>query len=313
MVSDCKLTKWLRLQSLAASLLMCMAGNPAGAHCLSSVRAVEQPVPLATSITDPDLIFVGLHGFGLDKSSYKSFSGKVEALGIPFYGIDVRGFGDHAGEEVNFEETATDVQKALYTLKAEHTRSRIILIGESMGGALAVKVAASHPELVDAVISSEPAYKLTLNPIVYPYVLWNLVVRPTAPLRVATDFANRVSKNSDLVSRIKTRLATERGFSAQELWRFRQLMKSTEKSVSQLRDVPILFLQGDCDRLCRPAGTTALFKMVPEESRRLVMLKGRGHLLLEEGQADSEVMNSVMNWVYQSRLLQAKLVSANSR
>lgn len=55
--------------------------------------------------------------------------------------------------------------------------AKLLLLGESMGGALALKVAADNPDIVDGVIASEPAYRVNVN-FTYPEAILNLCFIP---------------------------------------------------------------------------------------------------------------------------------------
>jgi alpha-beta hydrolase superfamily lysophospholipase len=107
-------------------------------------------------------IVVALHGFGLHKSVYQSLAEKFQTAGISTYAMDIRGFGSwskNGGLGVRFDPSKTldDVDEVLVDLRAQNPTTPIFLMGESLGGAMALAEVARHPHLVDGVVASVPA------------------------------------------------------------------------------------------------------------------------------------------------------------
>jgi alpha-beta hydrolase superfamily lysophospholipase len=280
------------------------------------------PVIPRVNVTADKVVLVALHGFGLSKQSYIPLTKKLEEHGFIFEAIDVRGFGEKASYLLDFEKAAFDVASHLAEVRKKYPNHKLLIMGESMGGALALKVAADNSGIVDGVIASEPAYKLSVNLLLYPEVILNLLVRPNAPNKVPLGFAKRVTTMEPFLSDLKDKLSNQRGYTARELWKFRSLMKSIPTAVTQLCQTPVLFLQGDSDRLVKPSGTSALSRISASAPHKLVVLRHRGHLLLEENQANDEVLAALDGWLTEldasnqqiaitATSLQSQLVSRN--
>jgi Lysophospholipase len=73
----------------------------------------------------------------------------------------VRGFGSwtraQGHEQVDFDCCLEDVKVALNSIRKANPNVPTFLVGESMGGAIALRGASLYPELMDGVISSVPA------------------------------------------------------------------------------------------------------------------------------------------------------------
>ncbi len=260
-----------------------------------------------------DSVVLAIHGFALNKDSFSSLSSTLGAEGVEFEAIDVRGFGSRANAELDFPRAIEEIAAEIRKLRQQDPDRKVILAGESMGGALALSVAALEPKLVDGVIASEPAYRVTVNPLVYPVVFFKLLISPNAKIGIPLSFANRLEHEDALIAKVKAELKEQRGYSAKELWRFRSLMKGVPGAVKQLDNIPVLFLQGDADRLVRPSGTVKLSRLGDRLHHRLVLLHDRGHLLLEEGQADASVVSTLNNWISSLPSRQVGLAKATAR
>jgi alpha-beta hydrolase superfamily lysophospholipase len=114
--------------------------------------------------TPAKIFVVCIHGLGLCARAYKPLAQELSAAGIDGYGVNVRGFGPDRDKperaKLNCVETVGDVSKLLTNIHKEHPDYKVFLVGESMGGALAIRIAAENPELADGVVCSAPAWKL---------------------------------------------------------------------------------------------------------------------------------------------------------
>lgn len=283
--------------SLAVLLIAASSASSASARLSNSCLFEPKPISSASPQPSGPTVVLALHGFGLNKQSYSDLGSRLQERGLVFESVDVLGFGEKASSRLDFRRAVADVTAEVNALKRRYPRSRMILLGESMGGALAITVASTHPGLIDGVVASEPAYKVTVNPLVYPAVFFSLLIRPDSENRVPLRFARRVTRDQAFLSHIEEQLKGQRGYTARELWRFRSLMKGVPASVAHLCHTPVLFLQGDSDRLVRPSGTVYLSQISSLAEHKLVTVPMRGHLLLEENQANAEILDELGRWL----------------
>jgi alpha-beta hydrolase superfamily lysophospholipase len=106
-------------------------------------------------------VIVALHGmndygrFITDAATY------WQARGITTYAFDQRGFGrtEGNGRWPGHDVMAADAATFVGLVRARHPGARVLLLGESMGGAVATLTAArSGPQGVDGLILVSPAY-----------------------------------------------------------------------------------------------------------------------------------------------------------
>src|ERR1700733_8492835 len=109
----------------------------------------------------PRLAMLCIHGFSLHKGCYDAFGKEMAKDGIATYAIDLRGFGESKGTaqrtELDFDGCLVDIKAELEEIHKNHPALPVIILGESMGGAIALRATALYPKLVSGLVSSVPA------------------------------------------------------------------------------------------------------------------------------------------------------------
>jgi acylglycerol lipase len=101
-----------------------------------------------------------LHGLAEHSGRYATLVARLVARGLAVYSLDHRGHGRSAGPRANFGRfvgRVADAAARLATARSEQAGRPLILLGHSLGGAIALATAIEHPHLVDALVLSAPA------------------------------------------------------------------------------------------------------------------------------------------------------------
>jgi alpha-beta hydrolase superfamily lysophospholipase/thiol-disulfide isomerase/thioredoxin len=255
----------------------------------------------------PFAAFLCLHGFGMNMNSYREFGGAMAALGIPTYAIDLRGFGSWQAakgyNEVDFDDAISDVQEALRAVRRAHPHLPLVLIGESMGGALALQTMASDQALADAVICSVPADDRFGEKATDIKVALAMLKGVHHKIPIGTAIVHRITKNPNLREELEKDPHDRIDFSPKELIQFQKFMNRTDEEAKKVSELPVLFLQGGGDRLVKPKGTKDVYSHVASKDKDLILIGSSEHLILEEGQFDGHVISAVTSWVYRHVVL----------
>jgi alpha-beta hydrolase superfamily lysophospholipase len=130
---------------------------------LTTTDALDLPMRHWLPQGAPRAVVLALHGFN-DYSNAFDAPAKIWAKqGIATYAYDQRGFGGAPGRTrwPGSDALATDAVTAATLLRAKYPHKPIYLLGESMGGAVAILAASGatgiRPAEVDGVILSAPA------------------------------------------------------------------------------------------------------------------------------------------------------------
>ncbi len=105
-------------------------------------------------------VIVLVHGLAEHSGRYGELVGTLTAAGFAVYALDQRGHGRSPGARAQigrFGWLVADLATRLQTARAAQPDVPLVLLGHSMGGAVALATALEHPQLVDALALSAPA------------------------------------------------------------------------------------------------------------------------------------------------------------
>ncbi len=223
-----------------------------------------------------------------------------------------RGFGSYRNDEVlqqlDLQASIADITRIFTELRIDYPNTPIVLLGESMGGAIVLRIAAESPHLVHAVISSVPsgsryqakktAFKVGLKFLNHEHEQFDI---GTAVVEQATADADlRDMWEGDSQMRMK--------LSPSELLNFQNFMGNNVKAAAKITDTPVIIFQGYSDNLVKPMGTIAIYQAITNKDKDMIFIGRAEHLIFEEGQFDDVIFKGVLEWItrHTTPLVQAK-------
>jgi alpha-beta hydrolase superfamily lysophospholipase len=125
---------------------------------------------------EPEVVVVALHGMN-DYANAFHFAAPVWArAGVTTYAYDQRGFGRSPGRGLWPEEEVLleDLRTAVALVRARHPHAHVVVAGESMGGAVAVRAFASArpPQAHRLVLMAPAVWGWSTQPLPYKTMLW---------------------------------------------------------------------------------------------------------------------------------------------
>lgn len=134
----------------------------------------ELPLQSWGDLENPSAVILALHGMGDYANAFMEFGEQIDPTGIAIYAYDQRGFGRTPTRPfwAGAASMVNDASDALTLLRARYPDIPIYLLGNSMGGAVAIITAATRGHLMDGLVLVAPA-------------VWNRDMMPwyqTAPL-----------------------------------------------------------------------------------------------------------------------------------
>lgn len=227
-----------------------------------------------------------IHGLGLQSNSYEYFGKEQSRRGLAVYSIDVRGFGSwmQSGgkSKVDFNQCLEDIKQSLQSIRAANPGLPVYVLGESMGGAIALRAASMYPDLIDGLISSVPAGERFQQERTSAKVFLNLLSGRNI-MDVGSGIVNQATQNIKLKSQWQGDPLARLNLKPEELIQFQDFMNFNHDAARKVSTMPVLFVQGNGDQLVKPEGTWQLFNAVASKDKSFFAVPGE-HLIFEEAQ-----------------------------
>ena len=248
---------------------------------------------------DVPVRMVCVHALGLSARAYADFGEKMSSEGIETYAVDVRGFGvrrkERGHHRVDFQACFADMEKFLQELKEKDPSKKTIVVGESMGGAIALKLVSEHPGLVDGVICSAPAWQLfKIRRITFKGIV-DLVLGE--PGYAADSVMCQATSNEPLKDYWLNGGNTKLKLTIGEAYSYYRLMRTTPLNATRIEKLPTLIIQGLNDRLSKPSASARLFHHLQSKRKQFIIAANSEHLVLEENQLADGVVALIDKWV----------------
>jgi acylglycerol lipase len=301
----------LVLAALAGALLAGCAEPgpqpPAGAPLMTfnavyTADGADLPLRSFLPAGEPRAALVALHGFNDYSNAFSEAGLYFMDHGIALYAYDQRGFGDAParGRWVGQRLLVDDVRLVVALVRRRHPGVPVFLIGESMGGALAmVAMADPDPPAADGVILVSPAVRgrVTLSPLervvlgtVSNAFPWFTVTGQGLGITPSDNYAMLRQLAHDPLIIHHTRTDTLRGLV--------DLMDTASEAAPRLT-APTLILAGERDEIITPIPTCLMLSRLPVRppgAWRLVLYPQGYHMLLRDRDADF-VMADIEHWI----------------
>lgn len=279
--------------------------SPDNSKGKNKTKAVRRGTPPCLSWVDYEqpvrAVLLCVHGLGLHNGTYDAFGNRMSKMGYAVYAIDVRGFGSwmaaQGREKVDFDGCMEDVRSTLKVVHRAHPGLPVFILGESMGGAIALRACAQFPELVDGLISSVPAGDRFKQGQTKLTVAFHLIADPNTPFDIGTSVIKQATAKPELRDSWGNNPLSRLKVSANELIQFQNFMNQNHKYAMLIKDRPVLFVQGCDDKLVRPEGTVELYNRLATQDRQIELIPKAEHLIFEEAQFTDREVEIVNKWL----------------
>lgn len=249
----------------------------------------------------PEAVILALHGFN-DHSTFIAPAAELwQQRGIATFAYDQRGFGEgpNRGLWAGAEVMAEDSRALLRLLRQRYPETPLYLLGESMGGAVAIAALTGRgAPKVEGLILAAPAVRSreTLNwgfraslYLISHSLPW-LALKPSgAPVQASDNIEALRALGADPLVIKRTRMDSVHGLV--------DLMDLAQERALVL-DEPLLLLVGEKDELVPGEAMELFWSRLPDDAegqRRATYTEG-WHLLFKDLQAET-VIEDVATWV----------------
>lgn len=239
---------------------------------------------------------VALHGFGDYSNAFAQLGADLSAQGVAVYGADQRGFGEAPGYGMwhGRERMARDAETLVRLAKADLPGMPVYLLGESMGGAVAMLALSDPDTQADGAVLSAPAvwgrdWMLLVQTLSLDILSHSVPWLPLEPrgIRIipSDNIAMLRALARDPLFIKRPRVDTVHGLVA--------LMGAAQAAAPGLQGA-ILVLYGRKDELVPRRPTCAMLQALPP--RRRVALYDEGYHMLFRDLERAQVIADIAAW-----------------
>ncbi len=241
---------------------------------------------------EPDVVIVAVHGMNDYAGTFKSAGAWWASEGAAVYAYDQRGFGRSPGWMIwpRHDVMRKDLATAVAVARERHPNAKVAVVGESMGGAVAITAFADeNAPNADALILSAPGLRgwQTL-PWLYGASLWvsshvrpDWIVVPPEGVRVVT------TDNNAKLREMWFNPLVQKSNRIDSVYGVVSIMEEADDRIAQLpASVPTLMLYGAKDEVILPEGVKRAADKMPAHIRTAYYKNGY-HMLMNDLQAET--------------------------
>ncbi|PKA65295.1 hypothetical protein AXF42_Ash005628 [Apostasia shenzhenica] len=262
---------------------------------------------LANSVIKALVFFC--HGYG-DTCTFffEGIARRIASSGYGVFAMDYPGFGLSEGLHgyiPSFDGLVNDVIEQFSKVKENpHYKSLpSFLFGQSMGGAVALKMNLKQPEAWDGAILVAPMCKIA-DDVIPPWLVVQLLIglakllpkEKLVPRKDLAEMAFKDKKKKEQTSynvicyKDKPRLRTAV-----------ELLQTTQEVERRLEEIslPLLILHGEADKVTDPSISGALYEKAKSSDKKLLLYEDACHSLLE-GESNEmifRVLGDIISWL----------------
>lgn len=268
------------------------AGPALAANAFIAADGAQLPLRRWLPPDEPRAVILALHGFNDYSNAFAAPASAWAAAGIATYAYDQRGFGGapERGRWAGARQLAGDVAEAARLLRQRHPGVPLYLLGESMGGAIAILAASGRSGApvpkVDGVILVAPAVWGRATMSVFERVgLWLADLLPAIewspnllPVRISPsdNIPMLVALGADPLVIKRTRSDTLNGLVD---------LMSAALNAAPWFDAPVLLLYGERDEIVPREPMARFVAALPARARhreRVALYPKGYHMLLRD-------------------------------
>ena len=249
---------------------------------------------------EPRAVVLALHGFNDYRRSFEETGAFLAARGVAVYAYDQRGFGETvgAGGWFGHARLSADVHLAARLIRVRHPGLPLYLLGESMGGAVALSALAQYPGTwADGLVLLAPAvWGRETMPWLQRAGLWLLAHTFPATTLSARGLNIRATDNNAALKKLREDPLVIKDTRVEALWGLTDLMDHA-LSIPPPAGLPTLILYGERDQIIPKRPTCRWLAARPvSPQHRLAVYREGWHMLTRDLQA-ATVLTDIAAWL----------------
>ncbi len=252
----------------------------------------------------PRLVVICVQGLGGHGGYYRPLAEDLAPAGIAVVAPDLQGHGRSTGvrgDIRSFARYLEDVDVTVQWARATFSHLPLILLGESMGASIAIRYLASaahyaHTAQVAGLALLSPVLRAVVHPRLGEVTRFLLSsFTPTRPAMLVTGREELGCRDEAFNDQLRGDPLFVRRVSVRFLSILNNWLGQARRSAGHIK-LPLLVLQGDCDYIAHPAGTSAFLRQVATREQQVMTFSGVYHCLLHDPETPA-VINALLAWL----------------
>jgi alpha-beta hydrolase superfamily lysophospholipase len=247
-------------------------------------------------------IVLVLHGIGYHSGPYKVIADALNPHGIDVYGLDARGHGLSCGRRGYLgtpAQTSEDVSAMVRFLKQQHPSARLYLLGESMGGALALDYM-KDSSVIAGLILLAPALNVNSSQLFrfsnLPLLPFFLFARRHPAISLVGKRLDESSRDRQWIDGRRTDQLAYKKVSFGYLSDIQALVKNWRTEIASRIHVPTLIIQGEDDRIVSRKDCKELSQLLATPDRKYIAYPNVRHTTLWDPETPV-ILDAVRQWI----------------
>ena len=252
--------------------------------------------------SSPKAVVLCLHELGLYAGVFDDLGQRLGKENMAVYAIDLRGFGgwktiDSKDSEMNLPKTLADVKGSCEVIHKLHPGLPVFILGEAMGGALALDAAAKFPELISGVITAAPGgeHFNTINN--FAKVASSKVVGAKHVFGLGETIMDAATPKEELKDALSGDEMVRMDVTNDEMMACQFFMYKTKNMAKEIKTTPVLVVHGDQDHESRPIGSRNVFQNLATNDKKFEALANGDHYTYEDTKVDDRAFEVALNWL----------------
>jgi alpha-beta hydrolase superfamily lysophospholipase len=250
----------------------------------------------------PKGVVLCLHELGFYSGVFEDLGKRLSHNGYTVYAMDERGFGGWdkvkgPDSKMSLDKTLGDIKEACTELKKKENDLPIFILGEAMGGALALKAASTFPGLIQGTISSTPGgehFHTTHN---YMTVCRHLITQPNKRFDMGKSLLVSATPRTDLQNYMKADQEIRLNLTPKELMACQFFMYKSKDFAKKITNTPVLIVQGQKDGETKPQSSEKVYESLSTHDKKILPVTNGDHYVYEDQHVDDQAMKDTVSWL----------------
>jgi len=250
----------------------------------------------------PKAVVLCLHELGMHGGVFNDLGTRLSQKGMAVYAMDLRGFGgwrifSKKAGKMNIPASLKDIKQVATALKSKYPDTKLFVLGEAMGGALALEAQARYGDLIDGTISSCPGGEHFGTFRNYTTVGGHFLTSPNKDFGMAKQLIDAASPRSSTREFLKSDPDVRLDLTATELMSCQFYMYKTRRFARAIKEDPVLIVQGMKDGESKPAGTERVFKSLSTKDKKFMQVADGDHYVFEDKTVNDKAFSDTVSWL----------------